>query len=67
MYPGDHSPPHFHAEYAEHEVQVSIRDRHMLNGSLPPHQSRFVIEWAALCEAELMLAWGRASEAVTRS
>ncbi|MDE0269385.1 MAG: DUF4160 domain-containing protein [Acidimicrobiaceae bacterium] len=62
MYLGDHSPPHFHAEYAEHEAQVSIRDRRILNGSLPPRQSRLVMEWAALREAELMLAWERASE-----
>lgn len=62
MYPGDHSPPHFHAEYAEHEALISIRDRRVMKGSLPPRQSRLVQEWAALREAELMLAWAQASQ-----
>ena len=24
MYFADHAPPHFHAEYAEHEVRIAI-------------------------------------------
>ncbi len=62
MYAGDHSPPHFHAEYAEHEVQISIRDRRVINGELPPRQTRLVMEWALRREAELMSAWAYASE-----
>ena len=31
----DHHPPHFHAEYGEHEVLVSITTLAILSGSLP--------------------------------
>ena len=61
MYIGDHAPPHFHAEYAEFEAQFSIRNRRALNGELPRCQLRLVTEWAAHREAELLAAWGRAS------
>jgi len=61
MYIGDHAPPHFHAEYAEFEAQLSIRNRHVLNGELPRRQLRLITEWASRREAELLAAWGRAS------
>ena len=61
MYTGDHSPPHFHAEYAEYEAQVSIRDRRVMRGSLPPRQIRLVLEWADRREADLLAAWRRAT------
>lgn len=61
MYIGDHAPPHFHAEYAGREIQVSITERHVMNGRLPPRQTRLVIEWAVMREAELLDAWERAS------
>lgn len=60
MYVGDHSPPHFHAEYAGHEVQLSIRDRRVMRGGLPPRQIRLVLEWADRREADLLAAWARA-------
>jgi hypothetical protein len=31
----DHNPPHFHAEYGEHEVLVNINTLAILSGSLP--------------------------------
>lgn len=61
MYIGDHAPPHFHAEYAEFEAQLSIRNRRVLNGELPRRQLRLVTEWASRREAALLAAWGRAS------
>ena len=35
MHIGDHVPPHFRATYAGREIQMSIRDRLILNGQLP--------------------------------
>ena len=58
---GDYQPPHFHAEYAEHEVQVAISDRRVLRGSLPPRQLRLVMEWAELRHRELDAAWDLAA------
>ena len=60
MYVGDHPPPHFHAEYAGQEVQVSIEGRRVMRGVLPPRQIRMVLEWADRREAELLAAWQRA-------
>ncbi len=61
MHIGDHAPPHFHATYAGREIQMSIRDRRILNGQLPPRQSRLVTQWATVREAELLAAWARAA------
>ena len=61
MYAGDHLPPHFHAEYAEHEAQVSISDRSVIGGSLPPRQLRLVVEWAQQRRSDLDTAWDRAA------
>ena len=61
MHIGDHAPPHFHAEYAGHEIQVSISERRVMKGRLPPRQTRSVLDWAAMREAELLVAWEQAS------
>lgn len=60
MYVGDHPPPHFHAEYGDDEAQISIRDRRVMRGNLPPRQIRQVLQWADLREADLLAAWARA-------
>lgn len=44
MHIGDHAPPHFHATYAGREIQMSICDRRILNGHLPPRQSLLVTQ-----------------------
>ena len=36
MYFADHAPPHFHAEYAEHEVRIAINTLAVITGTLPP-------------------------------
>jgi len=61
MYLGDHSPPHFHAEYAGYEVRIAIRDRCVLGGGRPPRQTRLVLGWADRREADLLAAWARAA------
>lgn len=57
----DHAPPHFHARYAEHEVQVDIQSASVLNGSLPKRAQAMVLEWTREHQAELMAAWAAAS------
>src|SRR3989442_13251947 len=44
----DHNPPHFHAEYGEHEVLVSISTLDILSGSLPARALGLVTESASL-------------------
>ena len=62
MYFGDHSPPHFHAEYAEFKAQIAIADFRLMQGSLPPKAMSLVIEWACLHQIELEKNWKLLSE-----
>jgi len=62
MYFGDHSPPHFHAEYAEHKAQLAIRDFAVIEGYLPPKALALVVEWASIHKEELLENWDSLSE-----
>ena len=53
----DHNPPHFHAVYAEYEVEISIQQFTVENGFLPPRVLGLVIEWAQLHQSELLENW----------
>lgn len=59
MYFDDHPPPHFHAIYGKHEVEVGINPIGVLQGGLPRRAQSMVIEWAALHQQELMQNWNR--------
>ena len=61
MYWGDHSPPHFHAEYGEQQALIVIADGRVYAGSLPPRALRLVREWRRLHLEELQRAWELAS------
>jgi uncharacterized protein DUF4160 len=60
MFFNDHSPPHFHASYGDHEVAVSIPDGDVLWGSLPGRALGHVQEWRQAHLAELEENWERA-------
>src|SRR5207248_6989482 len=62
MYYSDHTPPHFHARYAEHEASIRIDTLEILEGLLPRRAFSLVLEWAALHRAELIDDWERARE-----
>lgn len=57
----DHAPPHIHARYAEHEVQIDIQKLSVLEGSLPKRALAMVLEWTREHQAELAAAWEAAS------
>ncbi len=57
LYWKDHSPPHFHAEYNEHEVLIKIEDLSIYSGSLPSRAYGLVMEWASQHQTELMENW----------
>ncbi len=59
MYFDDHSPPRFHAEYAEEEALIEIETLAVMAGDLPSRALGLVIEWASLHQAELREAWNR--------
>jgi len=48
MYFGDHFPPHFHAEYGEHEALISIEDPRVIAGQLPTRALALAKEWLLL-------------------
>ena len=48
FYYNDHLPPHFHADYAEHQAQIAIGSHAVLKGRLPGRVLGLVQEWAEL-------------------
>jgi hypothetical protein len=63
MYFADHSPPHFHAEYAEHEARIAIGNLTVVSGTLPPRAMGLVAEWASLHQQDLSALWDKARRA----
>lgn len=62
MYYNDHIPPHFHAEYGEHEAIYEIDTLDVMRGDLPRRAHALVIEWASEHRAELRDDWERARQ-----
>ncbi|MGH9155621.1 MAG: DUF4160 domain-containing protein [Acidimicrobiales bacterium] len=60
LYYDEHPPPHFHATYGEHVVQVAIDSLDAIAGSLPNSAMRLVREWGQLHRGELATMWDRA-------
>ena len=60
MYFGDHVPPHFHAEYGEHEALIDINLLAVFAGKLPPRALGLAMEWASLHQNELRDFWKKA-------
>lgn len=63
IYFADHPPPHFHAEYGEHEALISIETANIIFGSLPPRAFNLVNEWCLLHRDELRNRWDMARQA----
>ena len=57
MYYNDHMPPHFHAEYGEHEAIYHIDTLVVPRGGLPRRAHALVMEWASLHRTELKEDW----------
>ncbi len=60
MFYNDHTPPHFHAEYAGAEATYHIETLEVLRGPLPRRAHALVLEWATLHRDELRANWERA-------
>jgi hypothetical protein len=59
MYFDDHNPPHFHAIYADAEVEVGIDPLTVVRGRFPRRALGMVLEWGAMHQQELLDNWGR--------
>jgi hypothetical protein len=53
----DHNPPHFHAVYEGRKAVFEIHTLYMSEGALTPRVRGFIVEWAAMHQAELLTAW----------
>ena len=62
MYYEEHSPPHFHANYAGQVAVVDIASLAVLKGDLPGRALGLVVEWGRLHRAELEANWTRARQ-----
>lgn len=60
MYFADHSPPHFHAIYAEYEALIRIDNGAIVRGDLPATAMRLVEQWRAMHQGELTANWAAA-------
>jgi hypothetical protein len=65
MYFNDHVPPHFHADYGEHSIEITIETLDVLKGKLPNRVLGLVLEWASLHRDELRSDWERARNGET--
>ena len=54
----EHAPPHFHAQYAEHEVSIEI-DGVGISGGLPSQSLKMLLDWRDQHRAELLANWDR--------
>ncbi len=53
----DHNPPHFHATYAEFEIQVNIKTGEIMAGNFPLKARLLVEEWRIVNLNELLENW----------
>ncbi|MFH1320210.1 MAG: DUF4160 domain-containing protein [Bacteroidota bacterium] len=60
MFFEDHNPPHFHAEYGEHEALININTLEIIEGKLPKRAKILVIEWALEHRNKLLQNWEKA-------
>ncbi|MDR2895831.1 MAG: DUF4160 domain-containing protein [Propionibacteriaceae bacterium] len=56
---GQHSKPHIHAYYGEHNASIGV-DGELLAGSLPVKQLKLVVAWLAIHEEAVYAAWNKA-------
>ena len=62
IYNSDHNPPHFHAQYGEHEVIIEIKSGRVLNGKIPVRLQYFLELWRKKYTAEILEAWDCAQQ-----
>jgi hypothetical protein len=57
MYWSEHTPPHFHAEYAGQKALIDIENSVIMKGVLPFKQAKLVLAWCELHKNELTVNW----------
>jgi hypothetical protein len=62
MYWSEHSPSHFHAEYAEYRALININEAVVIKGHLPSKQLKLVLAWCEIHTNELLKNWESAQQ-----
>ena len=57
MFFDDHAPPHFHAEYGDYELVITISPIKIIKDAAPKRVKSMVLEWTALHQEELLRDW----------
>ena len=57
FYYNDHSPPHFHAEYAGNKALIDIVNGTVIKSALPKKQLKLVLAWTEIHRDDLMQNW----------
>lgn len=56
MYRDEHNPPHFHAFYQDYEAAFNAEGE-LIEGKMPPRQTKFIVAWAELHKEEIIANW----------
>lgn len=56
MFFNEHNPPHFHAEYQDYKVVISI-EKGIVEGKMPKTALKLIFKWLELHKEELLLNW----------
>ena len=57
MFFDDHSPAHFHVQYAEFKAVIAIESLSVIRGHLPRRAQELVLDWTELHQQELLEDW----------
>lgn len=60
-----HKEPHIHAEYAEDQASIAIKDGQILAGSLPTAKMKLVQAWIEIHKEDLLADWTLAVQGET--
>ncbi len=63
MFYNDHNPPHFHANYGEYRVVISITDE-IVDGYMPKRALKLVFDWMDLHKEELLSNWEKCQNGI---
>ena len=59
MYCGkaEHNPPHIHVYYQDFKSVINITNCELMEGELPPRQTRLALAWIEIHKDELLADW----------
>ena len=63
----NHSLPHVHAEYGEHNISIEIANGNILAGNLPKKNQKIAVEWVLKNKDKLLNDWKNIAISATSS